>query len=134
MLALMHIAWCLIHLSLMTADHMARKKFASPDLGVAAHIAEQTAQFKRHLAVAEGAVQQLANHEDSTVLTRRRPAAFLRDTMTTAMTTEIIEFEPSRFTAVAKFWKEIGYFAPYDLKWLYEKKATTQPDLFLLST
>ena len=49
------------------------------------------------------------------------------------MTIAIVEFEAARFTAVAKFWKEIGYFAPYDLKWLYEKKAASQPDRFLLA-
>jgi hypothetical protein len=49
------------------------------------------------------------------------------------MSVAIVEFESARFTAVAKFWKEIGYFAPYDLKWLYEKKAASQPDLFLLA-
>lgn len=70
-LALLHVAWCLVHLSLMTADHIARKRFASPELGVATHIAEQTAQFKRRLAIAEGVVQQLVDHQDSTVFRTR---------------------------------------------------------------
>lgn len=48
-------------------------------------------------------------------MTRRESTALLGATMTTDMTTEIVEFAPSRFTAVARFWKEIGYFAPYDL-------------------
>jgi hypothetical protein len=57
---LQHLLWCGIHLSLTTPGYLARKRFANPQLDVAAVTADQIAQFRRRLVVAEAAVQNLS--------------------------------------------------------------------------
>ncbi|MFI5269781.1 MAG: hypothetical protein ACHQ7M_20580, partial [Chloroflexota bacterium] len=57
---LQHLLWCGIHLSLTTPEYLARKRFANPQLDVAAVTADQIAQFRRRLVVAEAAVQNLS--------------------------------------------------------------------------
>jgi len=57
---LQHLFWCGIHLSLTTPGYLARKRFANPDLDVAAVTADQVTQFRRRLVVAEAALQTLS--------------------------------------------------------------------------
>jgi hypothetical protein len=57
---LQHLFWCGIHLSLTTPGYLARKRFANPDLDVAAVTADQITQFRRRLVVAEAALQTLS--------------------------------------------------------------------------
>lgn len=46
---------------------------------------------------------------------------------------KIIEFDDKYFTKIAKFWKQINFFAPFDLKWAYNKKKEAFGDLFLIA-
>lgn len=57
--ALHHLFWCGVHLSLTTPAHLARKRFANPDLDVEAVTADQIGQFRRRLVLAEAAVTSL---------------------------------------------------------------------------
>lgn len=58
--ALSHLFWCGVHLSITTPAHLARKRFANPELDANAVIADQIAYFKRRLAIGEAAVAALA--------------------------------------------------------------------------
>jgi hypothetical protein len=51
-MALLHVAWCAVHLHLLVPELIEKKRFASPDLDVSAHLRDQVAKFHRRLAIA----------------------------------------------------------------------------------
>ncbi len=51
-MALLHVAWCGVHLQLLVPDLIEKKRFASPNLDVSAHLQDQIAKFHRRLAIA----------------------------------------------------------------------------------
>ena len=51
-MALLHVAWCGVHLQLLVPDLIEKKRFATPDLDTAAHLQDQIAKFRRRLAIA----------------------------------------------------------------------------------
>lgn len=55
---LTHVSWCAIHLSVMTPERVANKRYASPSFDLEAHLAQQTARFKRRLTLAHDAVSR----------------------------------------------------------------------------
>ena len=59
--ALMQVSWSAVHLSVMTPERVANKRFASSTFDLDAHLAEQCAKFRRRLARAEAAVNGLAS-------------------------------------------------------------------------
>jgi len=58
-MALMHVAWCAIHLQLLVPELIEKKRFASPDLDVTTHRMDQIATFHRRLAIARAAMTRL---------------------------------------------------------------------------
>jgi hypothetical protein len=59
-MALLHVAWCGVHLQLLVPDLIEKKRFACPDLDVAAHLQDQIAKFQRRLAIAREYVAHVA--------------------------------------------------------------------------
>lgn len=57
---LMHLAWCGVHMALITPDGIARKRFATPRLDVDAMLTDQIAKLHRRLAIARKSVAALA--------------------------------------------------------------------------
>jgi hypothetical protein len=56
--ALMHVAWCTVHLGLCTPERIAIKQFASPGLDVETMVTEQIAKFKRRADIAREFIRQ----------------------------------------------------------------------------
>lgn len=59
MAALMHVSWSAVHLSVMTPERVANKRFASSAFDLDAHLAQQTAKFRHRLLRAEQAIAAL---------------------------------------------------------------------------
>ena len=59
-MALMHVAWCAIHLQLLVPALIEKKRFASPALDVSAHRKGQIAKFQRRVGIARAAMERLS--------------------------------------------------------------------------
>lgn len=51
--ALMHVSWCAVHLQVVTPEIIAKKRFATPALDIAAHVRDQLGKLGHRLEVAE---------------------------------------------------------------------------------
>jgi hypothetical protein len=59
-IALIHVMWCAVHLQLMVPALIEKKRFASPNLDVSAHLQDQADKFLRRIELAGENVDRIA--------------------------------------------------------------------------